>query len=63
MLHAWRNQMRYELLEFDGELRMLVIGPSRTGTLLELIVPTDEPQRIIHADELRPKFYRYLQGW
>nr|WP_246540832.1 hypothetical protein [Mycobacterium spongiae] len=24
--------MRYELLEFDGELRMLVIGPSRSGS-------------------------------
>jgi hypothetical protein len=27
----------------------------------ELIVPIDEPQRIIHADKLRPKFYKYLQ--
>jgi hypothetical protein len=28
---------------------------------VELIVPTDDPQRIIHADKLRPKFYKYLQ--
>jgi len=29
--------------------------------LLELIIPTGEPERIIHADTLRPKFYKYLQ--
>ncbi|MGH3563537.1 MAG: hypothetical protein ACRDTN_17560 [Mycobacterium sp.] len=61
MLHAWRNQLRYVELEYHGELQFLVIGPSRTGALLELIVSSDEPQRIIHADNLRPKFYRYLQ--
>lgn len=47
MLHAWRNALRYALLEYSGGLHMLVIGPgSRRG---------------IHADGLRPKFYRYLQ--
>ncbi|MEE3066546.1 MAG: hypothetical protein VYA67_21830 [Actinomycetota bacterium] len=61
ILHAWRNQLRYELLEYNDELQYLAIGPSRTGTLLELIIPTDDPQRIIHADKLRTKFYRYLQ--
>jgi hypothetical protein len=61
MLHAWRNQLRYVLLEYKGELQYLVIGPSRSGSLLELIIPTDEPERIIHADKLRPKFYKYLQ--
>jgi transposase-like protein len=61
MLHAWRNQLRYELLEYNGDLQLLVIGPDSSGALLELIVPTDEPQRIIHADKLRPKFYKYLQ--
>ena len=61
MLHAWRNQLRYVLLGYNEDLRYLVIGPDRTGALLELIVPTDEPQRIIHADKLRPKFYKYLQ--
>lgn len=61
MLHAWRNARRYVELEYNGDLQLLVIGPSCTGALLELIVPTDEPQRIIHADKLRPKFYRYLQ--
>jgi hypothetical protein len=61
MLHAWRNQLRYELLEYNGGLQLLVIGPDTSGALLELIVPIDEPQRIIHAAKLRPKFYKYLQ--
>ena len=61
MLHAWRNQLRYVLLEYEDELQYLAIRPDRTGALLELIVPVDEPERIIHADKLRPKFYRYLQ--
>lgn len=61
ILHAWRNQIRYIELEYNGDLQLLVIGPSRTGVLLELVVLTDEPQRIIHADRLRPKFHRYLQ--
>ena len=60
ILHAWRNQIRYVELDYDGELQLLVIGPSRTGELLELVVPTGEPQRIIHADRLRPKFHSYL---
>jgi hypothetical protein len=61
MLHAWRNQLRYVLLEYNDELQYLVIGPARDGALLELVIPTDEPGRIIHADKLRPKFYKYLQ--
>ena len=61
MLHAWRNQLRYVELEYNGELQLLVIGPSRSGALLELVVPVDPPQRIIHADQLRPRFYEYLR--
>ena len=61
ILHAWRNQLRYVELDYNGEPQLLVIGPSRTGALLELVVPTDELQRIIHADKLRPKFYKYLR--
>jgi len=30
--------------------------------MLELVaLPADEPTRIIHADRLRPKFYKYLR--
>lgn len=61
MLHAWRYQLRYVLLDYDGELQYPVIGPSRSGALLELVIPTDDPRRIIHAMKLRQKFYRYLQ--
>ena len=60
ILHAWRNQLRYVELRYKGEPQLLVIGPDQTGRLLELIIPNDEPQRIIHADVLRPKFYKYL---
>ncbi len=42
-------------------MQLLVIGPSRNGALVELVIPCDEPQRIIHADILRDKFYKYLQ--
>lgn len=62
ILHAWTNALRLVEFEYDGEDRLLVIGPTRTGALLELVaVPVDEPTRIIHADNLRPKFYDYLR--
>jgi transposase-like protein len=41
ILHAWRNQLRYVELEYQGEPQFLVIGPSCTGALLGLIVPAD----------------------
>jgi hypothetical protein len=59
MLHAYRNALRYVELEHHGEVQLLVIGPDPTGRLLELVVPADEPPRIIHADVLRPNFYNY----
>jgi hypothetical protein len=63
MLHAIDNAIRYAEQEYDGELRMLVIGPDRVGRLLEIVlVPADEPQRIIHADILRPSRSRLLGG-
>ncbi len=59
--HAWTNALRFVEYEYDGEDRILVIGPDATGALLELVaVPAGEPTRIIHADRLRPKFYGYL---
>lgn len=59
--HAWRNQICYVELDYDGARQLLVIGPNRTGALLELVVLTDEPARIIHADRLRPKFHKFLR--
>ena len=62
ILHAYENAIRMVEYEYDGEDRVLVIGADRTGRLLELVaVPLGEPNRIIHADALRPKFYEYLR--
>jgi hypothetical protein len=61
ILHAWRNMIRYHVYEYDGEERVLVIGPDLTGDLMELVaVPSSGPARIIHADELRPSRHKYL---
>jgi len=61
ILHAIRHVMRFREQEYDGESRVLVIGPARDGVLLEIvIVPASAPQRIIHADVLRRKFYELL---
>ena len=50
------------IYDYDGQDRLLVIGPDRHGRMLELVaVPVDEPTRIIHADRLRPTFYDYLR--
>lgn len=60
--HAWVNAWRFFEIEYDHERRLLVIGPAVDGAFLELIVvPVDRPQRIIHADRLRPKFYDALR--
>jgi uncharacterized DUF497 family protein len=60
--HAWTNALRLVEFEYDGEDRLLVIGPDTTGRLLELVaVPAADPDRIIHADVLRPKFYDFLR--
>ena len=54
--------MRLVEYDYDGEDRLLVIGPDLHGRMLELVaVPADQPTRIIHADRLRPKFYDYLK--
>ncbi|WP_163544742.1 hypothetical protein [Occultella kanbiaonis] len=59
--HAIDNVIRYREQEYDGELRVLLIGADRIGRLLEIVVvPAADPQRVIHADVLRPKFYDYL---
>ena len=60
--HAWENALRYVEYEYDGEERLLVIGPDTSGNLLELVaVPADEPTRIVHADRLRPRFHDFLR--
>lgn len=57
--HAVRNATHRILL--DDDLTML-IGPASDGTLLEIGVlgmEGDDPV-VIHAMQLRPKFYRFL---
>ncbi len=61
ILHAWENAIKLVEFEYDGEERLLVIGPDSSGHLLELVaVPMTEPIRIIHANRLRPKLYDAL---
>lgn len=61
--HAWANAIKLAEFEYEGEERLLVVGPDVAGNLLELVaVPAGEPTRIIHADWLRPKFFEALRG-
>jgi hypothetical protein len=47
--------------EYDGEERTMFIGADQSGRLLEIVVvQANTGPRIIHADQLRPKFYDYL---
>jgi uncharacterized DUF497 family protein len=62
MQRVGQRALRLVEYEYDGEDRLLMIGPDRTGRLLELVaVPVEEPTRIIHANRLQPKFYDYLR--
>lgn len=62
IIHAFEQAIRLVEFEYDGEDRLLVIGPDRHGRMLEVVaVPVDEPTRFIHADRLRAKFYDYLR--
>lgn len=59
--HALANIIRYREQDYDGETRIFVIAPARDGRFLELVlVPSDDPTRVIHADILRPSHYDYL---
>ncbi len=61
ILHALDHPIRYREQEYDGELRMFLVGADGTGRLLELVLfPLEEPARIIHADVLRPGHDDYL---
>jgi uncharacterized DUF497 family protein len=62
ILHAWENALRIVPQEYDYETRLLILGPSRDGALLELVVvEADRPNRVIHAERMRPKFLEYLR--
>ncbi len=60
--HAVRNALAID--ELDDDLR-LYIGPSRSGSLLEVISLMREGDRgelVIHAMAMRPKYRRLLPG-
>ena len=53
--------MRLIRVDYHGQEQIVVIGPDRSARLLELVVvPANDPERIIHADVCRPKFYDFL---
>jgi hypothetical protein len=61
--HAYARPVAVIDLDPDAEPpKILVIGPDRSGNLLELIalVVDDDDLLVIHAMALRPIFYRYL---
>jgi hypothetical protein len=57
--HAVRNAMRRVPLDHD---LVMLIGPATSGALLEIGVLDIEGEDpvVIHADALRPKFYKFL---
>ena len=60
--HAARNAMVTD--ELDDDLR-LYLGPSRSGSLLEVIVvmrADGRPELAIHAMPMRTKYRRLLAG-
>jgi len=60
-VHAIRHPIIFREQEYAGESRMFIIGPDRTGRLLEVVVvPFSVPRRVIHVDVLRSKFYDFL---
>lgn len=60
--HAWHNAIRLVEYEYDGQDRLLVIGPDRHSLMLELVaLPAEQPTGRIHADRLRATFYEYLR--
>jgi uncharacterized DUF497 family protein len=60
--HCWAHAIRLIEYDYNGEDRLLAIGPGPSGQLLEIVaVPRTRPERILHADRLRPRFYDYLR--
>ena len=60
-LHVIRNPFRLVEQEGDYEGHLLIIGVDPGVRLLEVVVvPADDPQRIIHVNVLQPKNYDFL---
>jgi hypothetical protein len=61
--HAIRHPRIYREVEREGDLQILIIGPAQDGRFLEIVVvPAASPTRVIHADNLRPKWHELLKG-
>ena len=60
ILHAYRNPIR--VTDQDGSDTHLIIGASRSGDLLEVIVIAgNDHNRVIHAMRARRKFLRAIR--
>jgi hypothetical protein len=60
-MHALRNFIRRHPQTGDYEDRLLLIGPDTKGRLLEIVIaPLGDPDRVIHAKLLNPKWYDLL---
>ena len=52
--HAWTNAIRLVEYDYDGEDRLLVIGPDHHGRMLELVAfPVSEPESSTPTDSDR----------
>lgn len=61
-LHAIEQAMVYVEQHYLDDSRMLILGPDRSGRMLEIVViPARDPRCVIHADEMRPKFFELLR--
>lgn len=62
---AWRTRENAVVIEevADDPVRYLVLGPDRSGNLLELVA-LDRPHgpAVIHAMKMRPKYRHLLPG-
>jgi hypothetical protein len=57
MRHAWRNHILSH--ESDDEGVVIVVGPARDGSLLEVgLIRTDTAVRVIHCMPARPRYLR-----
>ena len=57
--HAQNQAIRiFEYFDESDKQRILMVGPDRSGNMLELIatICSDQTMRIFHAMKLRPKF-------
>jgi hypothetical protein len=61
VLHALHHFIRRYPQTGDYEDRLLLIGPDTKSRLLEIVVvPLGDPDRIIHARLLQPKWWNLL---